>query len=59
MIAIIKDKIDNECQHSNRHYQPREYDTNVAESYTCEDCGAELALPDPDWDIINKEKKYG
>ena len=44
------------CEHINRHYQPREYDTNVAESYTCEDCGAELDIPEPDWDLINKEK---
>ena len=56
MIAIIKDKIDDECQHQNRHYQPEEYDTNVAESYSCEDCGAELDIPEPDWDLINKEK---
>ena len=56
MIAIIKDKIDNECEHKNRHYQPEEYDTNIPESYNCEDCGAELEIPEPDWDLIYKEQ---
>ena len=55
MIAIIKDKIDGECEHNNRHYQPAEHDTNVPESYTCEDCGAGLDIPEPDWDLMNKE----
>tara|TARA_R100000808_G_C2094441_1_gene113612 strand:+ start:111 stop:281 length:171 start_codon:yes stop_codon:yes gene_type:complete len=34
MIAIIKDKINDECKHQNRHYQP--------ETYKCDDCGKEL-----------------
>ena len=47
MIAI---RIDDECEHTNRHYQPAEEDTNVHESYTCDDCGEELDIPEPDWE---------
>ena len=46
-----------ECEHLNRIYQPREYfytdvgvgikaDISVHESYTCEDCGKELDIPE-------------
>ena len=46
------------CKHKKATYQPREYDTNVPESYTCDDCGAELELPDePDWYLIKKEEE--
>ena len=55
MIAVIVDSEDNNCEHRNRHYQPKEYDTTVPESYCCEDCGAELEVPEPDWDLMNKE----
>ena len=40
------------CEHLNKHYQPEEKDTNVGESYTCEDCGADLDIPEPDEDIL-------
>ena len=56
MIAVIVDGDDNNCEHRNRHYQPEEYDTNVPESYNCEDCGAELEIPEPDWDLMYGDK---
>ena len=31
-------------------------DTNIPESYNCEDCGAELEIPEPDWDLMYKEQ---
>jgi len=40
------------CEHLNKHYQPEEKDTNVGESYTCEDCGADLDIPEPDEDTL-------
>lgn len=45
--------IDNkdECDHENKTYQPREWDTNVPESYSCDECGEELDLPEPDEDM--------
>lgn len=47
-----------ECEHKKATYQAREYDTNVPESYTCDDCGADLELPDePDWYLIKKEEE--
>jgi len=45
------------CEHLNKHYQPEEKDTNVGESYTCEDCGADLDIPEPDWDAMAKEDR--
>ena len=46
-----KGELDNEfCKHENTEYQPAEWDTNVHESYNCEDCGTELPLPEPDED---------
>ena len=58
MIAVIVDGDDNNCEHRNRHYQPKEYDTNIPESYNCEDCGAELEIPEPDWDLMYKEQRW-
>jgi len=43
------------CKHENKVYQPREWDTNVPESYHCDDCGKEYDIPEPDWDLWNKE----
>ena len=43
------------CKHENKTYQPREWDTNIPESYTCDDCGADLDIPEPDWDALVKE----
>ena len=30
------------CEHKDKTYQPYEYDTNIGESYTCDDCGKEF-----------------
>jgi len=43
------------CEHKNKHYQGEEKDTNIGESYTCEDCNKDLAIPEPDWDMYVKE----
>lgn len=43
------------CEHPNKTYQPEERDTNIPESYTCDDCGEDLPIPEPDWDLQNKE----
>lgn len=46
------------CKHEKATYHPAEHDTNVPESYNCDDCGAELELPDePDWYLIKKEEE--
>ena len=43
------------CNHKNKFYQPEETDTNIPESYTCDDCGKEFDIPEPDVDLNNKE----
>ena len=45
---IVKDiqDVNTKCDHRNRYYQPYEEDTNTPESYTCEDCGVELYVPE-------------
>ena len=43
------------CDHKNKFYQPEETDTNIPESYTCDDCGKEFDIPEPDFDLNNKE----
>ena len=43
------------CNHKNQFYQPEERDTNIPESYTCNDCGKEFDIPEPDFDLNNKE----
>ena len=43
------------CEHKNKTYQSDEPDVNVKESYSCDDCGIELPLPEPDWDLMNKD----
>ena len=43
------------CEHEKKTYQAPEKDTNVPELYTCDDCGEELDIPEPDWDLMNKE----
>ena len=50
-------KVQPTCLHNSQHYQPEEKDTNVPESLWCEDCGADLELPEcePDWDLMAKE----
>ena len=41
----------------NTEYQPAESDTNVSESYTCEDCGIDLPLPEPNEDSLRGEDR--
>ena len=41
-VVDMKEVYQSECEHKNTTYQPREYDTNVAESYSCDECGLEL-----------------
>jgi hypothetical protein len=48
-------RIQASCKHEEKEYQAYEPDTNVPESYSCVDCGAELDIPEPDWDALNKE----
>jgi len=43
------------CEHKNRYYQEFESETNIPEAFTCEDCGSELPIPLPDWDLIAKD----
>jgi hypothetical protein len=38
------------CEHTNLEYQPEEKDTNTPESLTCEDCGKDIDIPEPDYD---------
>jgi len=44
-----------DCEHDSATYQPWEQDNNVPESYTCDDCGKELELPEPDYMLQSKE----
>ncbi len=44
------------CNHKGE-YQPSEPEINIHESYTCIHCGADLDMPNPDWDLTYKEKK--
>lgn len=43
------------CNHEYKTYQAEERDTNVPESYTCDNCGKDFDIPEPDWDLMNKE----
>ena len=44
------------CEHKNQNYQPYEPDTGLYESYSCDDCGKELDIPEPDWDLMREGK---
>ena len=44
------------CEHYFKTYQAEEKDTNIPESYTCDECGKELDIPEPDFDLMGKEK---
>ena len=37
------------CEHTHQEFQPEEPENNAPESLTCEDCGADLLLPEPEW----------
>ena len=43
------------CEHETATYQEWEKDNNVPESYTCDECGKDLEMPEPDWDAEIKE----
>ena len=43
-------ELQQQCDHIG-YYQPAEYETNVAASYTCENCGIDLPMPTPDCDL--------
>jgi len=43
------------CEHEVKTYQPKEWDTNIPETYTCDECGKEFDIPEPDWDLLRKE----
>ena len=44
------------CEHKDKTYQPYEYDTNIGESYTCDDCGKDFDIPEPDWDSMKDDE---
>ena len=51
-------ELDNKfCKHENTEYQPAEWDTNVHESYNCEDCGIELPMPEIDEDALREGER--
>ncbi len=52
VISDIEAQDSYKCEHENKTYQAEEKDTNVPESYICDDCGRELELPEPDEDIL-------
>ena len=37
-----------ECEHQTKTYQEREFENNVPASYTCDDCGCDLEIPNGD-----------
>ena len=39
------------CSHDSLYYQPCEPENNVPESLTCEDCGIDVNMPEPDWSV--------
>ena len=41
-----------ECTHDETTYQPWEQDTNAPESLTCDSCGKELELPEPNEELL-------
>ena len=47
-MELISESGDPNCAHKNVYYQQEEWDINVPEALTCEDCGADLPLPEPD-----------
>ena len=40
--SIFKDE---PCRHYIKVYQPQEDETNIPESYSCNDCGEEIDIP--------------
>lgn len=54
-VDIVTEETQEQCKHTNKEYQPYERDTNVGERYFCLDCDKDLPIPEPDWDLMNKE----
>ena len=55
------------CEHKNPRYQPTEYhetdvgigmlsNISIYESYTCDDCGKQLDIPEPDEDMLRGDR---
>jgi hypothetical protein len=40
------------CEHLEQEYQPEEPESNAHESLTCVDCGEDLQLDEPDYEVI-------
>lgn len=45
------------CEHKNTEYHAREWDTNVPESLTCEDCYMDLEIHEPEFEDYVMEKQ--
>ena len=56
--ARIIDETETECEHENKTYQAKEWDTNVPESYTCDECGKEFDIPEPSFEDEVMEDEY-
>jgi len=54
-VDIVTEETQEQCKHTNKEYQPYERDTNIGERYFCLDCDEDLPIPEPDWDLLNKE----
>ena len=52
VVNLIRDIL---CEHIDKEYQAREPDTNVHERYFCTNCGKDFEVPEPDFDLMNKE----
>jgi len=39
------------CPHDNEEYQAAEPENNVIEGMVCEDCGVELPIPEPNYEV--------
>ena len=44
------------CEHYFKTYQAEEKDTNIPESYTCDECGENIDIPEPDEDILFRDR---
>ena len=54
---IEREIAEENCIHAECTFQPFEHDTNVKESYSCDACGKELELPEPDEDTMRGEDR--
>jgi len=44
------------CEHDHTTYQEEELGTHTPRSLTCNDCGKELDIPEPDWSAMREGK---